>query len=151
MNMKEKIFAALIVVLLILGGFFYFFPKEQEGVQNPPPPPPTPANQINEVNVIQPVPNAVVTSPLRVQGEARGNWYFEANLPISIHDAMGKQIAVIGAQALGEWMTTDFVPFDAIIPFVAPATDTGFLKVSKDNPSGLPEHDKSIMIPIRFR
>jgi len=37
------------------------------------------------------------------------------------------------------------------ISFKPSATDTGFLVLQKDNPSGLPEHDQEVRYPIRFR
>lgn len=104
--------------------------------------------EVMNVNIAQ---NSIVTSPVTVTGEARGNWFFEANLPIFIKDASGKVIGQAGAQAQGEWMTTNYVPFSGTVTFTNPTTDTGTLVIAKDNPSGLPENDKSIEIPIRFR
>jgi hypothetical protein len=99
--------------------------------------------------------NATVTSPLTVAGKARGNWFFEANLPIKITDASGKVLGQVGAQAVGEWMTTNYVPFSATLTFTAPTStaqnpQTGFLIIEKDNPSGLPENDASVKIPVMF-
>ncbi|MDO8471150.1 MAG: Gmad2 immunoglobulin-like domain-containing protein [bacterium] len=102
------------------------------------------------VRVTVPEPDTVVRSPLIVTGEARGNWYFEASFPVKILDANGKQLGVGIAQAQGEWMTTNFVPFSATVNFSAPTTQTGTIVFQKDNPSGLPEHDAQVMIPIRF-
>ena len=89
-------------------------------------------------------------SPLTVKGEARGNWYFEASFPVRLFDADDKELAVIPAQAKGEWMTTEFVPFEITLNFSRPKTATGVLVLEKDNPSGLPEYDDSISIPVRF-
>ncbi len=94
--------------------------------------------------------NATVASPLIVRGEARGNWYFEASFPVRLYDANGKELAVGIAQAQGEWMTTEYVPFETILTFSTPTTQTGTLVLEKDNPSGLPEHDNSLVIPVRF-
>src|SRR6185436_520379 len=52
-----------------------------------------------------------VSSPLTVTGEARGNWYFEASFPAVLVDWDGKIIAQLPAQAQGDWMTQEFVPF----------------------------------------
>lgn len=101
--------------------------------------------------IAQPQPNMVVTSPLVVAGEAPGNWFFEASLPVSIVDSAGRVLAVVPAQAQGDWMTTDYVPFETALTFAVPtSTATGFVVVAKDNPSGLPELDRDIRIPIRF-
>ncbi len=102
------------------------------------------------ITVSQPLPNAKVTSPLLVTGEARGYWYFEASFPIRLLDGNGQEIAVTAAQAQGDWMTEDFVPFSATLTFMAPATATGTLVLLKDNPSGEPQNDASISIPVNF-
>jgi hypothetical protein len=104
-----------------------------------------------DVVVDTPVWGAVVTSPLRVSGKARGNWYFEANIPVTLEDQNGKVLAQKGFQAQGEWMTTDYVPFSDTLTFTTPDTEFGRLIISKDNPSGLPEHDASFAVPVKFR
>jgi len=107
-------------------------------------------NDAGEVRVETPLENAEVSSPLFVRGEANGNWFFEANIPIKIMDGEGKVIAVVGAQAESDWMTENKVPFSGELVFGMPHTATGTLVISKDNPSGLPENDASYEVPIRF-
>ena len=104
----------------------------------------------NLIRVTSPQPNASVRSPLTITGEARGNWYFEASFPVKILDADGRELGVHYAQAQGEWMTTNFVPFSSTLNFATSTTPTGTLVLQKDNPSGLPENDAEIRIPIRF-
>lgn len=103
------------------------------------------------IHVTSPIPNARVTSPLVVKGEARGTWYFEASFPVRLLDGNSKELAVVSAQAQGDWMTEDFVPFEVTLTFSKPETDTGTLVLERDNPSGLPEHDKKVSIPVRFK
>ena len=93
----------------------------------------------------------LVTSPLTVTGEARGTWYFEATFPVRVLDGSGKVLAAGPAQATSDWMTTDYVPFTATLAFKAPASATGTLVLAKDNPSGMPEKDDEVRIPIRFK
>jgi hypothetical protein len=97
-------------------------------------------------------PNAYETikSPLAIKGVARGNWYFEATFPIELLDEGGNVIAEHYAQAKSDWMTTEFVPFEAVFNFETPATKTGILVLKKSNPSGLPEHEDELRIPIVF-
>ncbi|MEX2014127.1 MAG: Gmad2 immunoglobulin-like domain-containing protein, partial [Parcubacteria group bacterium] len=87
---------------------------------------------------------------ITVLGEARGNWYFEASFPVRVLDANGKELGRGIAQAEGEWMTTNFVPFRATVRFSPPTTETGTVVFQKDNPSGLPEHDAEVKVPVRF-
>lgn len=103
------------------------------------------------IYVDNPQPEAVVKSPLLVTGAARGNWYFEASFPVRLLDGNGKEVVVQPAQAQGEWMTTEFVPFSVKLTFTAPTTTAGTLVLEKDNPSGLPQYAAELRIPIRFR
>jgi hypothetical protein len=102
------------------------------------------------IKVTTPQPNAKVASPLTVTGQARGNWYFEASFPVKLYDANGTLLAQKPAQAQGDWMTTNFVPFTVTLTFAKPATATGVLVLEKDNPSGLPQNDDKIEIPVTF-
>lgn len=103
------------------------------------------------IRLVTPLANDVVASPLTITGLARGNWFFEASFPVHILDATGMELGMVPAIALGEWMTTEFVPFQATLVFATSTTDTGTLVLEKDNPSGLPEHADEHRIPIRFR
>jgi hypothetical protein len=97
-----------------------------------------------------PVAGQLVKSPMAVAGEARGTWYFEASFPVRLLDEDGTELAAAPAQALGEWMTEDFVPFALNLPFPAPKGKVGTLVLMRDNPSGLPENDAEVRIPVRF-
>ncbi len=112
---------------------------------------PEPAGIPDLISVASPLPEFLVSSPLKVSGQARGFWFFEASFPVRLLDGNGKEIAVKPAQALDAWMTEDFVPFEVELEFPAPDTDNGILILKKDNPSGLPEHDRELLIPVRFR
>ena len=118
-------------------------------------------NAIEKADLIRatsPKPGTTITSPLTIEGEARGTWYFEASFPIKLLDSTGTEIATGHAEAQGDpatgevnWMTEDFVPFKATLEFTAPEKMfKGTLVLQKDNPSGLPEHDDKLEIPIRF-
>src|SRR3989338_525403 len=139
-----KIFISIIVVLLVLVGVFLWqcdagWCRFGGVALSPTPsmtatPSATPtATPHTMIRVTSPQPNAVVKSPLTVKGEARGNWYFEASFPVKLLDANGNQLAIIPAQAQGEWMTTNFVPFQGTLTFSTPTTATGTLVFEKDN------------------
>lgn len=108
-------------------------------------------DKIDQMIVVnQPQKNAEIASPLVVEGKARGTWFFEASFPISVYNSEDEKLATGIAQANGEWMTEDFVDFDAQIEFANPGTGTGYLLLQRDNPSGLPENDASLKIPVKF-
>lgn len=109
-----------------------------------------PNDKSDLIRVDAPLPDEVVKSPLIVKGVARGYWFFEASFPVSLLDSNGNQIALGIAQAEGEWMTTEFVPFKAELNFAKPTTSAGELILKKDNPSGLPEHDDELIIQVKF-
>lgn len=92
-----------------------------------------------------------IASPLIIKGEVRGYWYFEGSFPINLLDADGKIIAQTLAHAKSDWMTTDFVPFEAEIIFTKPSTtNAGILVLEKDNQSDLTENADELKIPIHF-
>lgn len=103
-----------------------------------------------EAEIFNIQPGQLVTSPLYVMGQARGNWFFEANIPVILKDQNGKILAQKGFQAKGNWMTEGYVEFEGRLDFTAPTTEFGTLIVHNDNPSGLEENDKEISIPVRF-
>ena len=117
----------------------------------PPAPPVANMSDVGDLIVVdEPRPNATVTSPLLIKGSARGTWYFEASFPLELIDANGKQLVVTPIQAGGDWMTENFVPFSGTLTWATSTTPTGTLIFHKDNPSGLPEHDKELRIPVLF-
>lgn len=93
---------------------------------------------------------APISSPLTVSGEVPGSWSFEASFPVRLTDADGTVLAEAVAQIEGDWMTEEMVPFSVTVTFDAPPGRHGFLILVKENPSGLPEHDDSLSIPITF-
>lgn len=90
-----------------------------------------------------------VESPLVLRGEALGMWFFEGSFPVELVGDDGVVIALGYVQAKGDWMTEDFVPFEAELSFL-PRTLNGNLIFRKDNPSGLPENDAEFSIPVKF-
>lgn len=167
----NTIFGLLAVCIVALIGFIAYqnqsaplpvpTPQEQQAPVQPSIPTPTPApapaptpvptsTQNPLIQVTGPTANALVTSPLNITGRARGNWYFEASFPIRIEDANGVVLGRTTGQAIGNWMTTNFVPFTATLTFTTPTTTTGWLFLEKDNPSGLPANDAFIQIPVTF-
>ncbi len=103
-----------------------------------------------KLTVYAPLPDATITSPLAVIGEVPGNWSFEASFPVLLKDHNGLVIAQGSAHVLGNWMTDHAVPFSAQLTYSAVTTGSGTLILQKDNPSGLPANEDSLVIPIRF-
>jgi hypothetical protein len=104
----------------------------------------------SEVIINKPIAGELIKSPLIVEGQAPGNWFFEATLPVKLIAANGDIILASYGKAQSDWMTTSSVAFKSISEFNTTAT-SGYLVISKDNPSGLPEYDASITIPVLFK
>lgn len=144
-----------VVILAILGVGYFFFKQTPAFV----PAPQSVGNGVEKSNLIRltsPLPNATVSSPLTITGEARGTWFFEASFPIYITDWDGKIIGEGFATAQSDWITTDFVPFTATLTFNTAEisgqySKRGTLILKKDNPSGLPEHDDALEIPVHLK
>ncbi len=151
--MKTIYLVFLLIILIVLAFFVSAFvpPRSASPDIVETPIIATTTEEYDLIRVSSPLPNSLITSPLLIKGEARGNWYFEASFPVKLLDGNGNQIAITPVQAQGEWMTMDFVPFETTLFFTVPTTTpNGFLILEKDNPSGEPQFDTSISIPVRF-
>lgn len=142
-----KYFLIVVAVVLVGGGIFVLTKKPAQApvVVNP-----QPVQYKDLVYVEGPLPGTQVKSPLVVSGRARGNWYFEASFPVKLLDGNGNVLALAPAQAQGDWMTTNYVPFSVTLTFPTPVTATGTLILQKDNPSGEPQNDDFVSIPVTF-
>jgi len=107
----------------------------------------------DEIIIDFPAKGQIISSGvLEVKGQARGSWYFEANAPFEIQDYNHNKIAQSYVTAQGEWMTTEFVPFTGKINFVVPEGITeGFVVFRNDNPSGEPQFDRKLEVPVKFK
>lgn len=130
----------MIVVAAGASAYFYFFQKPEEQVED----------KSDLIKVSSPRPNERVKTPLKIIGEARGTWFFEASFPIELLDENGNSMTIVVAQAKEDWMTENFVPFEATIDFPPGSSGKGILVFKKDNPSGLPEFDDELRMPIIF-
>lgn len=151
---KRKILLINIVIIFIAISALFLIASRMANHRLLPFLPNSKSNSVSKLSnlivVEKPKADEVVTSPLLINGKARGFWYFEASFPIRIFDDNGIELGLAVAQAGGEWMTENFVPFAAILEFKKPSTERGVLVLQKDNPSGLPEHDAELRIPIVF-
>ncbi len=114
---------------------------------------PVEENVLNDMVVLNyPTAGEIVTSPLLVTGSARGGWFFEGSFPVVLTDWDGLIIAEGIAQADGEWMTEEFVPFTAELTFTVPEYgDSGSLILQKSYSSGLLENGDAVEITVNFR
>lgn len=163
MKKNLALIVAAIIIVVLLGVIFMILPS---GTANAPTNTATTtqtgttggqkASFEDLIVVDAPLINAQVTSPLTITGKARGTWYFEASFPIVLTDWDGRIIAEGHAEAQGDWMTTEYVPFKATLTYTTPtpgdpSVNRGTLILKNDNPSGDPERDKAVEVQVVFK
>jgi len=93
--------------------------------------------------------NEKLTCPLTIRGAVSGIWFFEAEFNAQII-ANEKILANLIARATDDnWMTE--APVNFVIEYDCSNCSANTqlqLKLQKNNPSGLPEFDDSVIIPI---
>jgi hypothetical protein len=135
------IFFVLLILIIIIGAFWYYLNSLK-------------VNELTKDDLIKVKNfklNQIIESPLVISGEARGTWYFEASFPVKIFDDDNNLLGSVTAQAQSDWMTEDFVPFNALLVFSTSTTEKGTLVLQKDNPSGMPENADELRIPVYFK
>ncbi|MEK7480387.1 MAG: Gmad2 immunoglobulin-like domain-containing protein [Patescibacteria group bacterium] len=149
MSTRTGIIVGIVLFFVIIAAGWVLVATPAPAISPTPTPTPPPSGPfISEmVKITSPLAGATVGNTFTVKGEARGQWYFEASFPVQVKDKDNNTVGQGIAQAQGEWMTTEFVPFTAnviVTNYSGPAT----LVLLKDNPSGLPENDDAVSIPI---
>jgi len=118
-------------------------PKKEEEVKNV-------TTENKNITVTKPLANEKISSPLLVEGSAKGTWFFEAVSFVKIVDEKGTELGSGSIKAVGNWMTEDFVPFKGQIYFDKTSSKTGFLIFNNSNPSGLKENAQEFKLPVKF-
>ncbi len=163
-NSMKHNYSVLLLLAVLIAFTAYTFYQTTKSVQTSEPPviiePSPDENTVpqNEnpqhplIALAFPQQDDVITSPLTIMGEARGNWFFEATFPVVLTDWNGLIIAEGFATAQEDWMTEEFVPFEAELTFTpdTSVSDRGFLILQKSNPSDVPENDDAYEITIYF-
>lgn len=165
MSKSSSIIIGLLIVIIAILAWLAFGKQAQAPVtdltptvtetpgadQTPSPEVQAPAALHTKIILTTPKANASVTKKFTISGKAPGNWFFEASAPYMVTTAEGEKIAQGTLQAIGEWMTTDLVDFKAEVSTNPAYSGPAFLVLLKDNPSGMPENDDSLEIPISIQ
>ncbi|MFA6430589.1 MAG: Gmad2 immunoglobulin-like domain-containing protein [Candidatus Paceibacterota bacterium] len=140
--MKKFIFIVIIViVVIVLTALVFDWGRNSDTAQV--------LTQEASVKLDSPEENESVKNPVRISGQAKGTWFFEGSFPVELMDTDGNILATSFATSTEDWMTENFIPFSATLEFIKPtSTKHVLLVLKKDNPSGLPEHDESISVPL---
>ncbi len=158
-NNSNKIIIGLLVVVIIILAYVAFSRNAQ-----------APENGENNVAITPPVneimpkdgvlgnkddlisfstwPGSKVSGILSYRGVLQGGYFFEGNVVVKILDANKNVLKTSNAVAKSDWMSSGPVNFEGNIDFTGLAKGLGFIEIHNDNPSGLPQNDKSILIPV---
>lgn len=157
--MKKRILIFSIIAASAVAGFFFLgMPKQSNAPTEIPDeitkpdeqPAPKPADT-NPYITIAMAQDETIYPGFVIKGKTKGNWFFEGSFPIYLQDNNGNLLEVALATAQEDWMSEGKVSFEAqLLQFRWSASGTGKLIFKKENPSGLPENDESIELPIRF-
>lgn len=149
-NMKKIFFIIIGIIAIFLLVRFIIVRNSPPTVTVVPKSEITYANATPElIDVDAPIPGATLTShTFSITGKAKGTWYFEGSFPVEVRDLKGALIANSIAKAEGEWMTTNAVPFTASVTIPQAYTGGVMVILKNDNPSGMPENDRSISFPV---
>lgn len=94
------------------------------------------------------LPGGEVSDNIIIQGWIKNSYFFEGNILVNILDSNKKNIKQTHANSVTEWMTDGPVEFQGEVDFSYLPKGNAYIEIHNDNASGLPENDKSILIPI---
>lgn len=101
----------------------------------------------DEIQIENPRPNSSIKSPLAISGKAGGSWFFEASFSIKIYDKNENLLGTAIASTMSNWMTSEFVPFTAVLKFKTPTTKKGRLILEKTTPRDYPK----MLISLKYQ
>lgn len=145
---NKSIIVLLVVVLAVIAYLAYVNIKKTPSVNTP-----TQSQVLgnkDDLVSFSIVPGAEVSGQMHVTGSVKGGYFFENNIVITILDG-NKQKTNYGpghANGTSDWMTAEPVSFGFDIDWSTAQKGPAYIEIHNDNASGLPENDKSILIPI---
>jgi hypothetical protein len=100
------------------------------------------------VVVTSPLPHATVDVSFVVEGRAPVGWFSESVFPIQVRDENNNVIARATAHGPTAWKKSTALSWSATVTVLGPYTGPATLILLRNNPSGLPENDDAVTIPI---
>jgi hypothetical protein len=101
-------------------------------------------------------PGDLVVGKFIFTGTTIGGYFFEGNMPISVLNQNKQILKTFPSSATTDWMTTDPVSFSAVIDVGFLDTSkvenqTGYIRLSMDDPKDGDLNKGAIDIPVRFK
>lgn len=100
--------------------------------------------------IFSPRENEKIKSPLKIEGKAKGFWFFEAQFNVELYDLNNNLLGFSTLTAKGDWTKEDYIDFEGELKFIENTTDFGILRFRGANASGLPENEKIFELIVEF-
>jgi hypothetical protein len=159
---NSKIIIILLVVIIIMLGYMTFARKPQtEIVQvqdqthiqpqtNPNPhwDNPTITGDSTSLVSFSLTPGQEVSGKVTLTGSLKG-YFNEGSTPLWITDESKTKVYLqTPLSSTGDWMVNTPIAFSKTVDFSSMPKGKAYLEIKADNPSGLPQYESSIWIPI---
>ena len=102
------------------------------------------------IKVHEPRPNAMIKSPVIIEGEARGSWFDGGLMPVRFADDGGDTIVSATARAEGDWKKDNFITFRLEVKYILSEPGRGLIILDKANPEHKPASREALLIPVIF-
>lgn len=139
MNKNYLIIIFFLIGLILIGAGYYFLSKDKRGKID-----------TEEIIIELPISNQIIENSVKITGQAKGAWYFEAEFTAELYDDYDTLLGTAILTAQDEWMTDKLVPFEGDLEFSGASSDSGKLRFLGANPSGLSENQKIFEMPVKF-
>lgn len=112
---------------------------------------PTIIKNTEEIIVTSPELTNSISSPFKIIGKVKNSWMFEGSFSVDLLDSNHQYInkSVCNEVTPGSWTSEEMIDFVCDLKFQTQSS-SGYLKFFADNPSGLPQNEKSSEIPVKF-
>jgi hypothetical protein len=140
--MTKKYITIGLIILLIMAfvGIFYLINQEKE----------IPA--LKNIEIYNITSGQAISSPLTIKGRVTGGHWtgFEGQVgTVELVGSDGERLGLAILNATSDWMKMP-TNFDAILSFEAPKDSDLFLVFHNENPSGMPDKEEVMSLPVKF-
>jgi hypothetical protein len=106
---------------------------------------------LDYIVVTNPKPDDLVSSPFKVEGQAKGVWYENNKLTVKLTDLDGHVIAEKPMYALSDPTKDAMVPFTGAFDFPATNLERVKLLIEKASTVDIPGKNGPLVIPLRLK
>ncbi len=103
---------------------------------------------VTEAVISAPASGELVSSPVRVEGIAPQDWYFEAIFDAQLLDANGEVIAEAPATAQTDWTVPGDIPFLAELAYSSATEQSGTIVLIADSTGEPAPPRREVRIPV---